>query len=79
MFAAESDSGQDIFFVARNDDANRDLPVVGPVGRVQGAATRIEADFAAEMAAKSSLKCEGVEMHRWRSNFRHKNTEHYSR
>ena len=79
MLAAESDSGEDIFFIARNHDANRDLPVVRSVGCVKGAAAGIKTDFAAKMAAKRGLKREGVQMSGWRSNFRHKSKKHYSR
>jgi len=38
MFAAKSDGGENIFFVTRNHDADRHLAIVGPVGRVEGAA-----------------------------------------
>ena len=62
MVAAEGNGGEDIFFVARNDDADWDLAVIGAVGSVESAATGVEADFSAEMAAESGFKRGGVEL-----------------
>src|SRR5215471_19373985 len=56
MFAADGDGGEDVFFVARKDDADGDLAVVGAVGGVESAAAGVEADVAAEMAAESGFE-----------------------
>jgi hypothetical protein len=45
---AQRDSGKNIVVIARQHDADRNLPVVGAVGRVERAAALIEADFAAD-------------------------------
>ncbi len=62
MVAAEGDGGEDVFFVARNDYADRNLAVVGAVGRVKGAGAGVEADFSAEMAVKGGFEGRGVEV-----------------
>jgi hypothetical protein len=61
MFAAQSNRGQHVFFVARNYDTNRDLPVIGAVGSVESTATGVETDFSAEVAAERGLERTGVE------------------
>ena len=62
MVAAESNGGNDVFFVARNYDANRNLAIIGAVGRVEGATARVEADLSTKVAAESVFKRGGVEM-----------------
>jgi hypothetical protein len=62
MVAAEGDGGENVFFVTGNYDADRDLAVVRAVGRVEGAAARVETDFSAKMAAKRSFKRGRVEV-----------------
>src|SRR3984885_3336999 len=52
MVAAEGDGGEHVFFVARNDYADRDLAIVGAVGRVERASAGVEADLSAEMAVE---------------------------
>jgi hypothetical protein len=42
------DGGDDVGFVARDDEADGDVAVVGGVGGVEGARAGVEADFAAE-------------------------------
>jgi hypothetical protein len=64
VVAAEGDSGENVFFVAGNYDADRDLAVVGAVGGIEGAAARVKADFSAKMTAESSFKRGGVELRR---------------
>jgi hypothetical protein len=44
--------GLHVVGVGREDDPDRHLPVVGGVGGVQGAAARVEADLAAQLAAE---------------------------
>ena len=79
MFAAEGDGGENIFFIARNDDADRHLAVIGAVGRVESAAAGVEADFSAQMAEERGLEGARVKMGWWSCGFRHRSTEHYSR
>jgi hypothetical protein len=62
VVAAEGNGGEDIFFVARNYDADWDLAIVGAVGCVESAATLIEADFSAKVTAESSFKRGSVEL-----------------
>jgi hypothetical protein len=38
VVAAEGNGGEDVFFVARNYDAYRDLAVIGTIGGIEGAA-----------------------------------------
>jgi hypothetical protein len=62
MVAAESNCGENVFLIARNDDADRDLSVIGAVGCVESAAARIEANFSAKVAAESGFKRGSVEL-----------------
>jgi ribosomal protein L35AE/L33A len=39
--------------MVRKNDADRDLAVIGTVGRVEGAAAVVKANFAANMGAES--------------------------
>ena len=59
MLAAEGDGGDDIFFVARDDDADWDLAIVGAIGGVEGAAAGVETDFSAKMAAEGGFEGSG--------------------
>lgn len=76
MVAAEGNRGNDVFFIARNYDANRDLAVIGAVGCIESAAARVEADFSAKVAAESGFKRGGVELRgmgrRWGDVLRHR-------
>ncbi len=76
MVAAQGNGGEDIFFVARKYDADRDLAIIGAVGRVEGAATGVEANFSAKMAAESGFERGGIELRRmnrgWSDVLRHK-------
>ena len=69
-------TGRDVFFVARNDDADRNLAVIGAVGRVESAAAGVEANFSAKMAVESGFKRGGVELRglgrRWGDVLRHR-------
>ena len=62
MVAADGNRGENVFFVARNYDADRDLAVIGAVSCVEGTAARVEADFSAKVAAESGFKHGGVEL-----------------
>jgi hypothetical protein len=62
MVAAEGNGGENVFFIARNYDADRNLTVIGPVGCVESAAARVEADFSAKVAAERSLESRSVEL-----------------
>ena len=55
MVAAEGNRGENVFLIARNDDADRNLAVIGAVGCVESAAARVEADLSAKVAAESGL------------------------
>jgi hypothetical protein len=76
MVAAERNGGENVFFIARNDNADGNLPVIGAVGCIEGAAARVEADFAAKVTAESGFKRGGVEFRgmdrRWGDVLRHK-------
>jgi hypothetical protein len=76
MVAAESNGGNNVFFVARNYDANRNLAVIGAVCGVEGATARVEANLSAKVAAESAFKRGGVEMggagRRWGDDLRHR-------
>jgi hypothetical protein len=50
-----------VFDVAGNDDADRRLPVIGPVGRVQRAAAAIEPDFSFHRAAQIGRQTIGLD------------------
>jgi hypothetical protein len=62
MVAAEGDRGKHIFFIARENDPDRYLAIVGAVGRVEGAATGVETDVSAKMAAEGGFERGGVEL-----------------
>ncbi len=51
-FAARGDCGENVILVARENDADRDLAVVGRVGRVEGATAGIETDFSTHPGAE---------------------------
>jgi hypothetical protein len=62
VVAAEGNRGENVFFIARNDDTDRNLAVIGAVGCVEGPAARVEADLSAKVAAESGFKRGGVEL-----------------
>ena len=62
MVAAEGNRGENVFLIARNYDADRNLTIIGAVGGVEGAAARVEADFSTKVAAESGFKSRGVEL-----------------
>jgi hypothetical protein len=76
VIAANSNGSENVFFVAWNDDTDRNLAVIGAVGCVQGAAARIEANLSAKVAAQASLKRRGIELRgmsrRWGDVLRHR-------
>ena len=63
LVAAESNRREHVFLVARNYDADGNLAVIRAVGRVEGAAAGIEANFSAKMAAESGFERRGVKLH----------------
>jgi hypothetical protein len=62
MVAAEGERGENVFFIARNYDADRYLTIVGAVGCIKSAAARIEANLSAKVAAERAFKRGGVEL-----------------
>jgi len=76
VVAAEGNGGKNVFFVARNDDADRYLAVIGAVGCVESAAARVEPDLSAKVAAESGFKRGSVELRglgrRWGDVLRHR-------
>ena len=62
MFAAKGDGSDDVFFVARDDDADRNLAIVRAIGGVESAAAGVEADFSAKMAAEGGFEDSGIEL-----------------
>jgi hypothetical protein len=60
VVAAESNGGEDIFFIVRNYDAYRDLAVIGTIGGIERAAARVEADFSTKVAAERGLERRSV-------------------
>jgi hypothetical protein len=62
MVAAEGNCGENIFLIARNYDADRNLTVIGAVGCIESAAARVEADLSAKVAAERGFKSRGVEL-----------------
>jgi len=76
VVAAEGNGGNDVFFVAGNDDTDRNLAVIGAVGCIESAAARVEPDLSSKMAAESGFKRGGVELRgmgrRWGDVLRHR-------
>jgi hypothetical protein len=62
VVAAESNGGENIFFIARNYDTNRNLAVIGAVSCIESAAAGVEADFSAKVTAERGFKSRGVEL-----------------
>jgi uncharacterized protein (TIGR00369 family) len=60
MLPADRHRGLRVLRIARQDDSDRDLPVVGSVRGIEGAAPRVEAHLAAESAAKVGFESLGV-------------------
>ncbi len=58
--AADGDGGDDVGFVAWDDDADGDVAVVGAVGGVEGVGGGVEADFAADVGAELLLEFGGL-------------------
>ena len=58
--AADRDRALDVLAVARDHDADRRLAIVRSVGRIQRAAARVEADFAANRAPERGGERDGV-------------------
>lgn len=75
MVAAEGNRRENVFLVARNYDADRNLAVIGAVGCVEGAAAGVEANFSAKVAAESGLERGSVKLRsmgrRWGDILRH--------
>jgi hypothetical protein len=62
MVSAEGNGGENVFFVARNYDSDRNLAVIGAIGCIESATARVEADFSAKVAAERGFKSRGVEL-----------------
>jgi hypothetical protein len=75
VVAAKGNGGEDIFFVAGNYNADRNLSVVGAVGCIKRAAARVEANLSAKVAAEGGFKRGGVKLRgmgrRWGDVLRH--------
>jgi hypothetical protein len=52
IVTSRGNSGDDIVHIARDDDPDRNLPVIRAVGRVKCAAAIVESHFAAQMPAQ---------------------------
>jgi hypothetical protein len=63
VVAAEGNRGQHVLPVARNDDADRDLAIVGTVRGIKSSATGIEANFSSKMAAQGGLEGGDIEVY----------------
>ena len=61
VFSAQGDGGDDVCFVAGDDQADGDLAVVRRVGGVHGAASAVEADFAAHLLLEFALELRRLE------------------
>jgi hypothetical protein len=76
VVAAKGKGRENVFFVAGNYDTDRNLAVIGAVGRVEGAAARIKANFSAKVAAESGFERRDIELlglgRRWRNVLRHR-------
>jgi hypothetical protein len=59
-FATERDRSENIVSVAGQNDADRDLTIVGGIGRVDRPAARIKSNFPEDLAAQSFREPEGV-------------------
>jgi len=56
MLAAGGDGGDYVIVVAGDDDANRDLAVVGAVAGVERAAAVVETDFTVNTLAQGCVE-----------------------
>ena len=76
MLTTQRDSGEHIFFIARNYHADRHLPVIGAIGCVDGTAARVKTNLSTKVAAESSFECGHVKLRgmsvRWGNVLRHK-------
>jgi len=63
-FSTERQSFLDVLGVARNDDTNRRLPIIGAVGCVEGSAAAIKADLTLDFAPEFRCERFGVDV-RW--------------
>jgi hypothetical protein len=52
VVAAQGNGGENVFFVARNYNADRHLAIVGAIGCVEGAAARVEANLSTKVASE---------------------------
>ena len=58
--AARGDSRNYVFCITRDDEADRNLTVVGPIRRVETAAAAIESDLASYRARERALEISGL-------------------
>jgi len=57
--AADVDGGDDVGFIAGDDEADGNLPVVGGVGGVEGSGAGVEADFSADRCFECGFQGRG--------------------
>ena len=75
VVAAQGNGGENVFFIARNYDTDRDLAIIGAVGCVKSAASLIEANFSAKVTTKGGFKRGGElrgMLRGWGNGLRHK-------
>jgi hypothetical protein len=62
VVAAYRDCSEDVFFIARNNYPDWNLPIVGAISGVKSAAAGIETNLCTQMAAKGGFKCGGIKL-----------------
>jgi len=75
MIPADRNCGENVFLVARNHDADRNLAIIGAVGGIEGATARVEANLSTQVATERSFKrgnVKRVRSVRWSNVLRHK-------
>ncbi len=61
MLLTSGDRGDHVVFVHRNQDTNRDLTIIRPVGRLERATAPVEPDLAHDRPLQFGLDLRGVE------------------
>ena len=64
MLARQRDGGDDVVRIAREDDADRNLAIVGGVGRVERARSVVESNFPSDRALQLRRQNLGVDVQR---------------
>ena len=60
VLSADGDGGEDVVGVARENNADRNLAVVGTVGGVEGAAAIVEFHVAADLRSQGFVQPQGI-------------------